>query len=83
MYYKICTPHEKNKYTGNVCVNYKELNKFNKDFVFSLNGRDIILNRTWVKNNVFYIWFDKKNRYGKSFKMRIPLLSIKKIINAA
>lgn len=64
-FYAICTPLERNKHTGNVCVNMSELSRFDRDFIFDQTVHGVkynkILPKEWVRDHVFSMTCRKKN----------------------
>lgn len=79
-YYKICKPLDKNVETGNVCINFNDIIKFDKDFEFDqeIDGVQYhkILPKEWVLNNMKVMHMTRINEETGTRKI-IPFYVLK------
>lgn len=73
-FYRVCNPTAKNQYTGNLCVNYNEVCRQDKDFIYSDDEGDIILDRRWVLNHIKPMYGWTENNDGTRSKYRFFVL---------
>lgn len=79
-YYKISNPLPENEHTGNVCVNINDVLRFDKDFLFLHEGREYIVSKEWVKDNIKTLRFTKENENGTRYLCTIYVVRTEELL---
>lgn len=79
-YYKISNALPENEHTGNVCVNLNDVLRYDKDFIFLYEGKEYIVTKDWVKNNINTINFMKEREDGTKYRCMIYVLKVQDIL---
>lgn len=85
-YYKLCTPREKNKNTGNISVNINDLANFDKDFLFDqiVNGEHIVkvINKQYVREHLITLYVKKERTNGTTYRVPFYAITVADILAA-